>query len=55
VHVVTEEPNVPLVAHRHFVTPLAEYLDVLGLYGLIALLARGLDAGGTRGIYAAGT
>src|SRR2546422_2830491 len=45
----------PLVAHRHFVTPLAEYPDVLGLYGLIALLARCLDAGGTRGIYAAGT
>jgi hypothetical protein len=45
----------PLVAHRHFVTPLAEYPDVLGLYGLIALLARGLDAGGTCGIYAAGT
>src|SRR5439155_1559257 len=42
-------------SHRHFVTPLAEYPDVLGLYGLIALLARCLDAGGTRGIYAAGT
>jgi hypothetical protein len=33
VHVVTEEPGVPLVAHRHFVTPLSEYPDAFGLDG----------------------
>jgi hypothetical protein len=39
-----------LVAYGHFVAPLADRPHVLGLYGLVALPARCLEAGGTSGI-----